>query len=138
MPFHHIRSTDFTFRCHRGQPDARSSRVTKIWAVNDVQFHPTAPTIFTTAGSDGVYNFWDRVARSRLKSHPPPARRDADAAAAAITSTRFNRDGSLFAYAVGYDWSMGFAKNTPDVKTKLMLHRVTEEESRVGKSVKFR
>ncbi|RYP10744.1 hypothetical protein DL765_008012 [Monosporascus sp. GIB2] len=114
------RST-FTFRCHRERP-ARG--VTKVWAVNDVQFHPTRPTVFTTAGSDGTFHFWDRVARSRLKGYPP--------AGAAITSTRFNRDGSLFAYAVGYDWSMGCARNSPEIQTKLMLHRVLPEESKGG------
>ncbi|RYP50245.1 hypothetical protein DL768_004182 [Monosporascus sp. mg162] len=108
----------FTFRCHREQPDRG---VTKVWAVNDVQFHPTRPTVFTTAGSDGTFHFWDRVARSRLKGYPSTG--------AAITSTRFNRDGSLFAYAVGYDWSMGCARNSPEIQTKLMLHRVLPEES---------
>ncbi|RYP60082.1 hypothetical protein DL770_010064 [Monosporascus sp. CRB-9-2] len=109
----------FTFRCHREQPDRG---VTKVWAVNDVQFHPTRPTVFTTAGSDGTFHFWDRVARSRLKTYPSTG--------AAITSTRFNRDGSLFAYAVGYDWSMGCARNSPEIQTKLMLHRVLPEESK--------
>ncbi|RYO76472.1 hypothetical protein DL766_007854 [Monosporascus sp. MC13-8B] len=115
------RKSTFTFRCHREQPDRG---VTKVWAVNDVQFHPTRPTVFTTAGSDGTFSFWDRVARSRLKSYSP--------AGAAITSTRFNRDGSLFAYAVGYDWSMGCARNSPEIQTKLMLHRVLPEESKGG------
>lgn len=87
-----------------------------------MQFHPTRPTVFTTAGSDGTFHFWDRVARSRLKSYP--------SAGAAITSTRFNSDGSLFAYAVGYDWSMGCARNSPEIQTKLMLHRVLPEESK--------
>ncbi|OAR01152.1 hypothetical protein LLEC1_07767 [Akanthomyces lecanii] len=115
------RSIDFTFRCHRDQPD--SNRVVKVWAVNDVRFHPTHPTTFSTAGSDGTYSFWDSNAHQRLKA-------PTGSAGGAITATDFNRDGTLFAYAVGYDWSMGYAKNTPNYPTKLMLHRIKEEEVR--------
>ncbi|TLD29305.1 hypothetical protein PspLS_03943 [Pyricularia sp. CBS 133598] len=46
----------------------------------------------------------------------------------AITATSFSPDGRVFAYAVGYDWSRGFAHNRPEYPTKLMLHPVSEEE----------
>jgi len=92
--------------------------VVKVWTVNDVRFHPTHPTTFSTAGADGTFHFWDRVAHQRLKGFP--------SAGGAITATDFNRDGTIFAYAVGYDWSMGYAKNTPDYPIKLMLHPIME------------
>ena len=114
-------SINFTFRCHRDQPDR--SKVVKVWAVNDIRFHPTYQTTFSTAGSDGTYHFWDRNAHQRLSGSPTSV-------GGAVTATDFNRDGTLFAYAVGYDWSMGYAKNTPSYPTKLMLHPVKESEVR--------
>ncbi|KAK6834842.1 WD40 repeat-like protein [Apiospora arundinis] len=102
-------STNFTFRCHRSAPDY--NKTTKVYAVNDVQFHPVHTATFVTAGSDGSFHFWDRV------THTP-----------AITTTAFNRDGSLFAYAVGYDWSKGDAANLPDYPNRLVLHSVTDED----------
>ncbi|KAK1252859.1 hypothetical protein MKX08_004046 [Trichoderma sp. CBMAI-0020] len=100
------------------KPDARN--IAKVYAVNDVRFHPKHEMTFSTAGSDGTFHFWDRIAHQRLKGFP--------FVGGAITSTDFSHDGSLFAYAVGYDWSMGFAKSTPDYPTKLMLHPIEEDE----------
>ena len=88
--------------------------------MNDINLHPVHTNIFTTAGSDGTFHFWDRVAHSRLRTFP---RQDG-----AITSTAFNRDGKVFAYAVGYDWAMGHIKNSPNYPLKLMLHKVSEDE----------
>ncbi|KAI0014169.1 WD40 repeat-like protein [Xylariaceae sp. FL0662B] len=107
---------NFTFRCHRDEPDKK--KVTKVWGVNDIQFHPVHQTVFTTAGSDGSFAFWDSGLKIKLRSYPP--------AGNAITTARFNRDGKFFAYAVGYDWSMGYSKNSPQIQTKLVLHPVSE------------
>ncbi|KAI6091988.1 WD40-repeat-containing domain protein [Hypoxylon rubiginosum] len=120
---------NFTFRCHRTPPPDSSStttikkqpKTTQIWAVNVIQFHPARPTVFVTAGSDGTYHFWDRIAHSRLKSYP--------AVGAPITAAAFSRDGAWLAYASGYDWHAGAAANTPSTHTKLALHPVTVEES---------
>ena len=53
---HHVedaqQSKNFTFKCHRDGTD--------IYAVNAITFHPVHGT-FVTAGSDGAYNFWDKV-----------------------------------------------------------------------------
>ncbi|KAK8855312.1 WD40-repeat-containing domain protein [Apiospora arundinis] len=138
------KSTNFTFRCHRSAPDYK--KTTKVYAVNDVQFHPVHTATFVTAGSDGSFHFWDRVTHTRYKPYEPPAAAmaaaatstlankggrsssDSDSARAAITTTAFNRDGSLFAYAVGYDWSKGHAANLPDYPNRLVLHSVTDED----------
>lgn len=45
-------SKNFTFKCHRDGND--------IYAVNSITFHPVHGT-FVTCGSDGAYNFWDKV-----------------------------------------------------------------------------
>ncbi|RWA08016.1 hypothetical protein EKO27_g7080 [Xylaria grammica] len=111
-----------------------TSKVTKIWAVNDVHFHPLYDAMFATAGSDGSYSFWDRIAHNRLRGYPPTPPPDAtgssDKYPPAITAASFNCDGSLFAYALGYDWSRGCVGNTPRIETKIMLHTLLEDEMR--------
>uniref|UniRef100_A0A453F3R8 Uncharacterized protein n=1 Tax=Aegilops tauschii subsp. strangulata TaxID=200361 RepID=A0A453F3R8_AEGTS len=42
-----------------------------------------------------------------------------------ITCSTFNQDGSIFAYAVCYDWSKGAEKHNPSTaKTNIFLHSV--------------
>ncbi|KAI1369114.1 WD40-repeat-containing domain protein [Xylaria arbuscula] len=145
------KTTNFTFRCHRETAGETRNKVknTDVYTVNDVKFHPVYTTTFLTAGSDGTLSFWDRIAHHRLRgyslvasssssigttnlaaknsntplpsSSPPPP---------SITATSFNRDGSLLAYAVGYDWSRGCIGNTPRTETKVMLHSVTDDDVR--------
>ena len=45
-----------------------------------------------------------------------------------ISSTAFNRNGNVFAYAVSYDWSKGYSSNTPQGVNKVMLHAVQPDE----------
>ena len=45
-----------------------------------------------------------------------------------VSSSAFSRTGSIFAYAVSYDWSKGHSGNTPGHPNKLMLHPVKEDE----------
>ncbi|KAK2865371.1 hypothetical protein FQN49_003647 [Arthroderma sp. PD_2] len=73
----------------------------------------------STAGSDGTFCFWDKDAHHRLKAF---------SVGGAITSTSFNLDGSIFAYAVSYDWSKGYSHNTRDYPTKAVLHPVSDAE----------
>lgn len=98
-------------------------------AVNDISFHPQHGT-FSTAGSDGTFHFWDKDAKHRLKGYPNVG--------GAITATTFNRNGSIFAYAVSYDWSKGYQMNTPSYPTKVVLHPVQGDECKPRPSVKKR
>lgn len=82
-------SKNFSFKCHRD--DAKN-----VYAVNDISFHPVHGT-FSTAGADGTVSFWDKDSKQRLKPFPKTNGQ--------ISSTAFNRNGSIFAYAVSYDWS---------------------------------
>lgn len=75
--------------------------------------------IFSTAGSDGCFNFWDINAKHRLKGSPQLE--------APITATAFNMDGTMFAYAVGYDWSKGYAYNRPEGVNKIMIHQTGDD-----------
>ncbi|KAI3923840.1 hypothetical protein MKW92_007812 [Papaver armeniacum] len=113
---HHLddaqQSKKFTFKCHReGQ---------EIYSVNSLNFHPVHHT-FATAGSDGAFKFWDKDSKRRLKAmarckNPIPC-------------SAFNSDGSIFAYAVCYDWSKDAEKrNSSTSKPSIFLHLPQESE----------
>lgn len=105
-------SKNFTFKCHRDNND--------IYAVNAINFHPVHAT-FATSGSDGAYNFWDKENKQRLKAmqrcNQP------------IPCSTFNFDGTIFAYAVSYDWSKGAENHNPtSAKNHILLHPTQETE----------
>lgn len=119
-------SSNFSFKCHRDQPQGNT---TSVYAVNDISFHPVHGT-FSTAGSDGTYHFWDKDAKHRLKGYPNVG--------GSITSTTFNKNGNIFAYAVSYDWAKGYQGNNTQYPNKVMLHPVLPDECKPRPSVKKR
>ena len=64
--------------------------------VNSIAFHPEYGTL-STAGSDGKFSFWDKDARTKLKTSEQMEQ--------PITCCAFDAKGQIFAYAVSYDWS---------------------------------
>jgi len=111
-------SNNFSFKCHRKDaPNVKDG--TNVYSVNAISFHLQHGT-FSTSGSDGVIYFWDKDSKTRLKTF--------DAAAGPITCTAFNRSGTIFAYAVSYDWSKGHSGMTPGHVNKVMLHPLKDEE----------
>lgn len=131
-------SQNFSFKCHRKDQSPTQKDQTMVFAVNDINFHPVHGT-FSTAGADGTVNFWDKDARTRLKSlfehksgfddklksRTTPA---FEPAPGPISATAFNRTGNIFAYAVSYDWSKGHSGMTPSHPNKIMLHACKEDE----------
>ncbi|KAJ5935883.1 hypothetical protein N7454_005181 [Penicillium verhagenii] len=113
-------ASNFSFKCHRETP-ATSRDTCNIYSVNSIRFHPVHGT-FSTAGSDGTFHFWDKDAKHRLKGYP--------AVGGPISSTAFNHDGTIFAYAVSYDWSKGYMGNTQPNTSKIMLHPVAPDETK--------
>ncbi|KAJ5689746.1 hypothetical protein N7462_004138 [Penicillium macrosclerotiorum] len=111
-------ASNFSFKCHRENPPANRD-ICNIYSVNSICFHPVHGT-FSTAGSDGTFHFWDKDAKHRLKGYP--------AVGGPISSTAFNRTGTIFAYAVSYDWSKGYSANTQQSTSKVMLHPVAPDE----------
>ncbi|CAN1814456.1 Protein RAE1 [Linum perenne] len=86
---------------------------------------------FATAGSDGAFNFWDKDSKQRLKAMARCSQ--------PIPCSAFNNDGSVYAYAVCYDWSKGAENHNPAAaKTSIFLHLPQESEvkakPRVGAS----
>ncbi|XP_021813386.1 protein RAE1-like isoform X2 [Prunus avium] len=103
---------NFTFKCHR--------EGTRIYSVNSLNFHPVHHT-FTTAGSDGSFTFWDKDSKQRLK--------EMSRCNQPIPCSTFNNDGSIFAYAVCYDWGKGAEKHNPaTAKNYIFLHVPQEAE----------
>lgn len=62
-------SSNFSFKCHR-QDQGGSKDQQGVYAVNAITFHQGYGT-FSTAGSDGTINFWDKDSKTRLKSKCP-------------------------------------------------------------------
>jgi mRNA export factor len=109
---------NFTFKCHRDGSD--------IYSVNAINFHPTFGT-FATAGSDGTYNFWDKDSKQRLKAMQKSSY--GQSSPAPIPCSAFNQDGSIYAYALSYDWSRGYQEYSPQsMRNVVLLHQVQESE----------
>ena len=107
-----LQSKNFTFKCQRVGPD--------IFAVNAMKFHPVHGT-FVTAGGDGSYNFWDKDSKHRLKQMGQ--------ANLPISCGAFNKDGSIWSYALSYDWGQGYAAYNPtNARNSIMLHAPTNDE----------
>uniref|UniRef100_A0A7E4WDY3 WD_REPEATS_REGION domain-containing protein n=1 Tax=Panagrellus redivivus TaxID=6233 RepID=A0A7E4WDY3_PANRE len=101
---------NFTFKCHRSTELVNGFQ--EIYPVNDLCFHPTHNTL-VTAGADGRFSYWDKDARTKLKSselHQMP-----------LTATAIHGSGNVFAYAIGYDWSRGHASYVAGQGTKIYL-----------------
>lgn len=104
-------SKDFAYRCHRDG--------NKAYAVNALSFHPLYGS-FTTSGSDGFIYIWDKDSKQKLDNSSDLG--------SPISATAFNRDGSLFAYALSYEWSKGHEHYKADAKNSLMVHSVMDSE----------
>ena len=86
--------------------------------MHSIRFHPVHGS-FCTAGGDAVVNFWDKESKQRLKTF--------DKISAPVTSTAFSPDGTIFAYAGGYDWAKG-AADAGKYPTTLWLNSVLEAD----------
>ena len=108
-----------------------------VHAVNALAFHPQRSSCFLTAGSDGwcalllVYplqlcsdaelhsarsaTFWDKQRKARTSQLQQQAQ--------PITAVAFSADGTVLAYASGYDWRQG-AAGLAGAQHSILLHRV--------------
>ncbi|KAK5961203.1 RNA export factor GLE2 PWA37_001733 [Arxiozyma heterogenica] len=112
----------FSFKCHRQtNPNRAAGTQTQsiVYPVNSIAFHPIYGT-FATAGGDGSFHFWDKNHRHRLRGFPSMQ--------ASIPVVNFNRNGTVFAYALSYDWHQGHMNNRPDYPNVVRLHATTDAE----------
>ncbi|CAG7849339.1 mRNA export factor AltName: Full=Rae1 protein homolog; AltName: Full=mRNA-associated protein mrnp 41 [Serendipita indica DSM 11827] len=111
-------SSNFSFKCHRQEQNGAKDQQA-VYAVNAITFHQGYGT-FSTAGADGTINFWDKDSKTRLKTFPKQA--------GPITATAFSKTGTIFAYAISYDWSKGYTGMVPTLPNKVMLHAVKDDD----------
>ncbi|EPY79998.1 mRNA export factor [Camelus ferus] len=76
--------------------DRRAASSGEMITVNGIAFHPVHGTL-ATVGSDGRFSFWDKDARTKLKT--------SEQLDQPISACCFNHNGNIFAYASSYDWS---------------------------------
>lgn len=87
---------NFSFKCHREERQGNDGKpFSFVYSVNSIAFHPMGT--FATCGSDGAYTFWDKDSKQRLKMFKN--------ANQPVTAGAFNATGTIFAYALSYDWS---------------------------------
>lgn len=93
---------------------------------------------FATAGADGVFNFWDKDSKQRLKEFKPgqgcrvnQAVQPANAPPQPITSACFSPNVDLFAYATSYDWSRGDDPNLASRPNDIYLHVIQEADLKI-------
>lgn len=103
----------FSFKCHR------ENGVVDVYAVHSLSVHPVYGT-FSTTGANGGMSYWDKDIKQRLKIFSN--------ANQPIPCSNFNDDGTLFAYAVSYDWSKGQENYDPAKGHHILIHSVEEAE----------
>lgn len=74
-----------------------------------------------------MYNFWDKVSRTRLKAYSHVG--------GSISALAFNRTGDVLAYSISYDWHKGYTANTPDYPNQVMLHPILPDETKPRSTV---
>jgi WD40 repeat protein len=99
--------------------------------------------VFSTAGGDGTFVFWDKGRRSRNSEHQPalkwvpavnpfnaPVTREyiSTCRQQSITSGVWNAGGDLYAYALSYDWHKGSEFYDTFKTNKIYVHNMNNED----------
>uniref|UniRef100_A0A7S2W704 Uncharacterized protein n=1 Tax=Mucochytrium quahogii TaxID=96639 RepID=A0A7S2W704_9STRA len=119
-------ASNFAFKCHRDKTNKL------IYPVNSLAFHNQWGT-FATAGGDGMWNFWDKDSKQRLKASTNAVTYQGQQEPVAVTCSGFNSNGDLFAYGISYDWGKGASFNRPN-SSSLYIHNTPEAEIKPKKS----
>lgn len=106
---------NFTFMCNRGDSPSASG---DFFPVNDLAFHPVHGSL-ATAGSDGIYNFWDIDERMGIKY--------SNKLDQAILKCAICDQGQLFAYAIGNDGLKPYSFADLGKKPRIFLRRCFED-----------
>ena len=105
---------NFTFKCHRS--NGTTNGFQDIYAVNDIAFHPVHGTL-ATVGSDGRFSFWDKDARTKLKT--------SEAMEQPITCCAFNSNGQVCyqtaVKSLNINWYKNFTKTNLHYRFSRML-----------------
>jgi len=111
------KNKNFAFRCHREQPQGRPSE-SLVYPVNNISFNRKYNT-FATAGSDGIFNFWDKDTKQCLKKFEKASQ---TISAAAFQYTNDAHTMPMFVYAISYDWHKGPESYRQDEPNTVWIH----------------
>jgi len=117
------KSKNFAFRCHRETPPQRSSECL-VYPVNSICFNRKYCT-FATAGGDGIFNFWDKDTKQKLKEFGKCGQ---TISAAAFQQTNDSHTQPLYVYAVSYDFHKGPEFLKDGERHQLWLHMTQDAE----------
>jgi mRNA export factor len=73
-----------------------------------------------TAGSEGSIIFWDYNVKNKIRTF--------NCAQIPITAAKMSHDGSMLAYAMGYDFSKGPDGYSANLQNKLCIHIIPDNE----------
>lgn len=104
-----------TFKCHK--LDQGSQQM--LYPVHGIGFHPAAKSFVYTAGGEGNIFFWDYSAKNKITGF--------SYGKVPVTRVKMSPDGTLMAYALGYDWAKGI-EGYMSHKPKLAVHMMQESE----------
>ena len=86
----------FCFKCHRKEDLATKSAI--VYPVHGFCFNKKHNT-FYSYGGDGTYVSWNKESKAKYRASEPFQ--------GPIVAADQNEDGTMLAYAVGYDWQGG-------------------------------
>lgn len=108
----------FAFKCHRGNPKKGDRRV---WPVNHIR--STRFGTFASCGADGLFNFWDKSSKQRLKVRPGVQQGSTPISAMAINSAS-----TILAFCESYDWHKGSSAANAFGQPKLSLYSIPPKD----------
>ena len=115
----------YCFKAHFSLPP-NSSRtgapgsVFDLFQVNFVSMHCTGNTL-ASGGSDGFIRHWNMRSKVKICEYPP---RMVSGQAIPVACGGFNPEGTLLAYALSYDWSLGRDSYSPQYPKAVMIKLV--------------
>jgi mRNA export factor len=108
----------FPFRCHRTVDNTKAPPCTYINPVTSLSFHPITGALATTGGDDiALWNHYGKVSIKTITPKEGP-----------ISTGKFSPDGSMYAYACSYDWSLGANGPGRQKRHRIFIRAVKEED----------
>lgn len=100
------------------------SKKNQLYPVNGVGFSKVAHHSMYTVSSDGCTYFWDTVKKNKLSGYTIGD-------GIPITAADLSPDQSMFAFAVGYDWSLGVWGTTKcKIRPRILIHQMNQRDHR--------
>eukprot|EP00993_Chasmostoma_nieuportense_P001996 NODE_2829_length_1083_cov_13.547071_g2698_i0.p1 GENE.NODE_2829_length_1083_cov_13.547071_g2698_i0~~NODE_2829_length_1083_cov_13.547071_g2698_i0.p1 ORF type:complete len:352 (+),score=95.60 NODE_2829_length_1083_cov_13.547071_g2698_i0:54-1058(+) len=107
----------FQTKCHRGADNKGPTHPAHTLAAFPVA---QRADVFASGGGDGGVVFWDKAHKQRVHTLQPSNQ--------PVVAGGFSSDGSLYAYALSYDFCKGPGGGNTATKPSIKLHSVTPQE----------